>query len=393
MLRGRHCPGARVAGAPVPTEREEIETLRQNGQFAEALARLTNLMARTEAEGPDWIEDHWQLGLLSFVTFDFERAAAAFQVVRQRRPDDLMVAENLGLSLLRIGRPDAAKPELERALAAAPGKLNLLDGLADCCGQLGDMDAARAHGEAALHARDVAADDAHSRHDPAATRIPEFRADRPGQNVISFCLFGDDPKYRQGALRNAQAIPYIYPGWQARFYCGQDQPDEVVHALGRLGAKAMRLPLPERRADALFWRFQVLQDAEVSRYLIRDCDSVVTVRERVAVDEWLASERHFHVMRDHFGHTDLVLAGLWGGVAGALPPLAEMLDGFGYNPATESRTADQKFLRERVWPVIRQSCLIHDSLFRSFDARDFPAVGALPPGRHVGDNDFAARSA
>jgi hypothetical protein len=277
-------------------------------------------------------------------------------------------------------------------LAGSPEKLNLLDGLSDCLGQLGDLPAARIHGEAALRARDQAADETFADHDPKTTAIPEFRADLKAQNVISFCLFGDDPRYREGALRNAQAIPHIYPGWQARFYCGQDQPDNLIQALGRLGAEAMRLPVPERRADALFWRFKVLDDAAVTRYLIRDCDSVVSVRERVAVDEWLSSDRHFHVMRDHFGHTDLVLAGLWGGVSGALPPLAQMLDGFGYSPATESRTADQKFLRERVWPVMRQSCMIHDSVFRCFGARDFPSVGTLPKGRHVGDNDYAARN-
>jgi hypothetical protein len=116
------------------------------------------------------------------------------------------------------------------------------------------------------------------------------------------------------------------------------------------------------------------------------------VRERVAVDEWLASDKPFHVMRDHYGHPDLMLAGMWGGVTGLLPPLSEMVGKFSYNLATESRVADQKFLRELVWPIIKPGCLIHDSHFKVFGARDFPSVGALPPGRHVGDNDLAFRT-
>jgi hypothetical protein len=127
----------------------------------------------------------------------------------------------------------------------------------------------------------------------------------------------------------------------------------------------------------------------VSRFLIRDADSVINVRERVAVDEWLALDEPFRVMRDHYAHADLMLARMWGGVAGLLPPLSEMVAKFSCNPATESRMADQKFLQELVWPVIKAGCLIHDSHFPVFGARHFPSVGALPKGRHVGDNDMA----
>ena len=73
-----------------------------------------------------------------------------------------------------------------------------------------------------------------------------------------------------------------------------------------------------------------------------------------------------------------------------------MLCHFDYNPATETRTADQKFLGEIVWPLIKDSCLIHDSVYRLFGAKDFPTCGALPPGRHLGDIDAVfddARSA
>jgi tetratricopeptide (TPR) repeat protein len=45
------------------------------------------------------------------------------------------------------------------------------------------------------------------------------------------------------------------------------------------------------------WRFQVANDPEVGRFAVRDCDSVVSLRERHAVEEWLAGDRWFHVMR------------------------------------------------------------------------------------------------
>ena len=149
------------------------------------------------------------------------------------------------------------------------------------------------------------------------------------------------------------------------------------------------MPRPNRFSDGLFWRFLVLDDPKIKRFMIRDCDSVINIRERRAVDEWLASDKHYHILRDNPAHTDLILAGMWGGIAGLLPPIPQLVQGFAYNPITESRTADQLFLGRVVWPLIKEHCLIHDSVFRIFGAKDFPPGADLPPGRHVGDNDHA----
>mgnify|MGYP006292180853 FL=1 len=48
---------------------------------------------------------------------------------------------------------------------------------------------------------------------------------------------------------------------------------------------------------------------------MRDADSVLNIRERAAVDDWLASGAAFHVMRDHPVHCDLMLAGMGGRIA------------------------------------------------------------------------------
>jgi hypothetical protein len=82
-----------------------------------------------------------------------------------------------------------------------------------------------------------------------------------------------------------------------------------------------------------------------------------------------------------------MLAGLWGGVARQLPPVSHLVQGFSYNPVTESRTADQQFLGRIVWPLIKNHCLIHDRVFCAFGAKDFPPGADLLPGRHVGDDD------
>jgi hypothetical protein len=74
-------------------------------------------------------------------------------------------------------------------------------------------------------------------------------------------------------------------------------PIAVRERLMDLGADVVLMSAAKSAFSALFWRFLVA-DPGVDRSLIRDADSVVNVRERVPVDRWIASGKHFHVMRD-----------------------------------------------------------------------------------------------
>ena len=56
----------------------------------------------------------------------------------------------------------------------------------------------------------------------------------------------------------------------------------------------------------------------------------------------------------------------------------------------ETPNADQIFLREMIWPHVRQSVLIHDRCFRPRDSCLWP--GLQPDGKmHVGQNEYAVR--
>jgi hypothetical protein len=96
-------------------------------------------------------------------------------------------------------------------------------------------------------------------------------------------------------------------------------------------------------------------------------------------------------MRDWWTHTDLVLAGMWGGVAGVLPPMAELLDRY-VPPTLDTPNIDQWFLRDSVWPFVRQSCLAHDRCFRM--PGSVPMPGPAPSGnRHVGQSEYSVDEA
>ncbi|WP_231596249.1 hypothetical protein [Synechococcus sp. CBW1108] len=207
--------------------------------------------------------------------------------------------------------------------------------------------------------------------------------------MIAFSIWGSNPRYLRGALRNALLIPDLYPGWQARFHLDTTVPLEFRELLQSLGAELRLMPAGQSMRQKLCWRFLVANDPAVGRFLVRDCDSVVNQREVAAVQQWLASERWFHVMRDWWSHTDPILAGMWGGVAGVLPDLTALLSAY-RPPAKETANVDQWFLRDLLWGSIRPLALVHDRCFRSEGSVPWP--DPEPVGnRHVGQNEFGAQ--
>jgi len=45
----------------------------------------------------------------------------------------------------------------------------------------------------------------------------------------------------------------------------------------------------------MFWRFWAADDPEVGIMLSRDCDSRISDREIAAINEWLESDKDFHI--------------------------------------------------------------------------------------------------
>lgn len=366
--------------------RSRVEDLRLAGHLHEAIALQVQLVNDRVHQGAIAPDDYQLLGAMLFMAKDWDTAIQVFRILKRHRPDFPDVNLNLGLSLLRAHRLEEALTALQAAELDNPDDLNLLDGLADLYGKLGDLDRTRHYGERSLLQKNRLAHTPFAALDFANITLPPFEMCGQKTNIIAFSLFGQAEMYQRGAIANATVAPYLYPGWRCRFYVDDTVPSDTRTALIDAGAEVVMMARHLRSTDGLFWRFLVAEDPNVARFLIRDCDSVINIRERLAVGEWLDSHYHFHVMRDFASHTDLILAGMWGGVGGILPPLTKLLEGFSYSTLTEGRVADQIFLGRIVWPLIKPSCLIHDRLYRVFGAKDFPARAELLPGHHVGAN-------
>lgn len=263
------------------------------------------------------------------------------------------------------------------------------DGLAEAYGAMGQWQETRKHGLKALRLRDQrfgkAPEPMLAPLVPSAPSGPEDR----DRHIIAFSLFGGQVKYCESAILNALEQPAIYPNWRCCFYVDDTVPDFILERLTRANAIVERVPEDiRRRWPGPMWRLLAYDRPGIKRILFRDADSVISLREAHAVQEWLASDALFHHMRDFSTHTELLLAGLWGVVGGALPGgMQEGVERFLMSSASETlhgaHFADQFFLREHVWPHARLSLMQHDSIFGYLDARPFPD-GPMPGDWHVG---------
>ena len=145
------------------------------------------------------------------------------------------------------------------------------------------------------------------------------------KKIISFCLWGNDPKYTIGALQNAELSKTIYPSWTARFYIGSSTSPKVTKELLKLDAEVINMP---EQGDwrGMFWRFYPAGEPDVDVMLSRDTDSRLSLREKAAVDAWLATDSPFHIMRDHPAHKTEILGGMWGARGGFLTEIKQLID-------------------------------------------------------------------
>jgi hypothetical protein len=189
-------------------------------------------------------------------------------------------------------------------------------------------------------------------------------------NVIAFSLWGSKPLYWVGALRNIELAKRFYPAWVCRVYVDDEAPVELKSTLISSGAEVIFMRRKDLY-DGMFWRFLAASDPTVDIMLSRDCDSRIGEREAAAVAEWLASEKDFHVMRDHPHHRVPILGGMWGcrnRLVFDMDPLIGRWTSFGY------KGCDQDFLRTAVYPRVIDKALEHSEFGHSFGGvpRPFP---------------------
>lgn len=200
-------------------------------------------------------------------------------------------------------------------------------------------------------------------------------------NYLSFSLWGDQPIYNVGAIRNSELIKDIYPDWKMIVYYDDTVPTDTITELKNndvLLINSTNVPY------GCFWRF-FASDIEDCEYIcFRDCDSRISEREYLAVKEWMDSGKSLHVMRDHpahkipYGSNSLgILAGMWG-IKGKIIEMKKSIDSFLLNKENYYGI-DQTFL-QAIYNFFQNDRMTHDEFF---EKNPFPIERV--EGRFIGE--------
>lgn len=169
--------------------------------------------------------------------------------------------------------------------------------------------------------------------------------------IISMSAFGTDTKYFVGAQRQAELAQKNYPDWQIRIYTNN------LSLLNNINDNVEVIEVNESSWGP-FWRFDPLFEDDNNITIVRDSDDRITLREVMAVEEWLNSDAVLHIIKDHEAHFQFpIMAGLFGFKGRLHESLYKIMQDFKFKH--QYYLSDQIFLRDYVYPRYSSSCLSH----------------------------------
>lgn len=184
-------------------------------------------------------------------------------------------------------------------------------------------------------------------------------------NVVSFSLYGTHPRYLIGAARNLELAKKFYPGWGVAFCVPWTAPLSLYSEF--LPALHVRqysdLDIPD-----MFLRLVAADGfgiGRMDRIIFRDCDSRISEREVEAVQDWIASDKILHIMRDHPAHR-LVPGGMFGLQVQRdnwdFPCMYQLIREWMKETEMDPHAygADEEFLDRKIWPMLNGSVIQHD---------------------------------
>jgi hypothetical protein len=177
--------------------------------------------------------------------------------------------------------------------------------------------------------------------------------------IISISVWGDDPAYSIGAIKNAQIAQKLFPDWKCRIFVDGTVPKHYVEHLLKMPNVEIAQVDDENMFGA-YWRFYSMFQSDDDIIISRDSDSRLSERELRCVNEWVESDKKFSIIRDHYRHYDWpMLAGMWG-------MKGKMSDSTFKEMKKYARqhfyTSDQIFLKDIVWKDAEKDSMIHGFL-------------------------------
>ena len=185
------------------------------------------------------------------------------------------------------------------------------------------------------------------------------------KKVITFSLWGDNPTYNVGSIKNAELAKIHYPDFECWFYIHKESvPEKTIEELVKLNNTKIIFKSGDLdNCKPMMWRFEAIDHPEVEIMMSRDTDTRIWEREVISVNEWLKSDKLFHIMRDHPFHKSNIMGGMFGTRKNVkIKSWVDLINKFkqsGY------RCYDQNFLFKYIYPIVVNNSVIHDNFNKS----------------------------
>ena len=192
------------------------------------------------------------------------------------------------------------------------------------------------------------------------------------KKLISFVIWGDCELYNYGIYENVLIAPKIFPNWIVRVYFTKTAIKKVINKLKKFEHVELYLIDAENCSGNSMFRFFPIFNRNIKTVIFRDADSRLLLKDKIAVDEWLKSDKSFHLMRDH-KLNGLFMAGMWGMKRNKLiiNNKKKLLNDFWKFYRLEKWGVDQMYLRKSLYPIIKNDIITHTN-YKIFSNEDKP---------------------
>jgi hypothetical protein len=169
--------------------------------------------------------------------------------------------------------------------------------------------------------------------------------------IISMSIWGDNPRYIIGTKKQVALGKKYYPEWRSRVYTDDVRKFEDIKD---------DCDLIQVNDDTwgFYWRFFPLYESEDNIVMVRDPDSRITIREKMCIDEWLASGKKFHTFKDHEAHYEFPIIGCAYAYRGKFDDRTLEIMKYFMNHH-KYYLSDQIFLRDVIYPQVKDDMMLH----------------------------------
>lgn len=177
------------------------------------------------------------------------------------------------------------------------------------------------------------------------------------KKIISYSLFSSDKRYLINAFVNIELCLELYSDWICRIYYDESVPFKIIDKLSQ--QKIELIKETGSNHDRRMWRFYAYDDSDI--FISRDIDSHINLREKLAVETWINSDKNLHIMRDHNRHKNKILAGMFGlKKNNKLENLKQKILSY-VKQNKNTHKMDENFLADFVYPLYKNDMMVFDN--------------------------------